>query len=513
MQATASSLANLQQRMVALMREDENNDTPPGQGSFADFVAPLQITPQIVRQIKELPLREESSIGSPIWLVHIHTDRGYEGTSSMCTVFQVTKEFGSNGAILCESDGLGVSLASSGVMDPTNDMSIRPWVLIGTIAKACLEPGIMGVTSIMPSHYSQSRPKKVLFQTRGEMAMVEPDLHKMGIYECDVAERALIRSIELHNSAMNDAQVGSSIPLTPAGLGNTIMAQSTAIQDPYVEETPVSLGAWSPPDEVGDLPARWYARPPDDQDSYRPTALLGWRTNLERALLREDTQKVNDIVKRYSAKDIREFVECRMLLTKCAQRGLIDSCELLIEGCGASVEGAQASDAESWWISVQNTSGNCDSLTPLHRACRDGQQEAVKFLLDKGADMNKTDKSRMRGCALTHAVSGGDIDCCRILCERGADPLFADAHGNNALDVSECVAVGDIYRTRVQRKVQEILREYDPRCSYCQRPNPTKRCPCAKERYCNAQCQKGRWKEHKKYHKICMQALEKGSAA
>ena len=108
----------MQQRMVALMQEDENNDTPPGQGSFADFAAPLQITPQIVRQIKELPLKEESSICSPIWLVHIHTDRDYEGTSSMCTVFQVTKEFGSNGATLVESDGFGMSLATSGVMDP-----------------------------------------------------------------------------------------------------------------------------------------------------------------------------------------------------------------------------------------------------------------------------------------------------------------------------------------------------------------------------------------------------------
>ena len=170
------------------------------------------------------------------------------------------------------------------------------------------------MASMMASHFSPSKPKKVLFQTRGELAMVEPDLHKMGIYECDVAERALIRSIELHNSAMNDTQVGPSLPITPVELRSTILAQNTALHDPYVEETPVSLGYWSPPNEVGDLPARWYARPPQDRNSYRQTALLGWRTNLERALLREDTQKVNDIINRYSATDIREFVECRMLL-------------------------------------------------------------------------------------------------------------------------------------------------------------------------------------------------------
>ena len=67
-------------------------------------------------------------------------------------------------------------------------MSTRPRILLGTLAKACLEPGL-GVPLGVNSAFIPSKPKKVLFTTRGELAMVEPDLIKMGIMECDVAER------------------------------------------------------------------------------------------------------------------------------------------------------------------------------------------------------------------------------------------------------------------------------------------------------------------------------------
>ena len=254
------------------------------------------------------------------------------------------------------------------------------------------------------------------------------------------------------------------------------------------------------PNEPGNLPGRWYARPPDDPNSFRPTALLGWRTNLERAILREDRTRVKSIVSKRNAKDIREFVELRMLLTKCAQRGLIEACRLLIEDCNASVEGAQAPDAKSWWLEIQNSSGNCDSLTPLHQASRNGQTEAVKLLIEHGANVNKIDKANIRGSTLHHAVSGGQIDCCRILCENGAD-LSYEGYGGDAIKISELIAERDEYARRVQDKIQQILREYDSRCSNCQRPAAAKSCPCRKERYCDALCQRARWKSHKRYHK------------
>lgn len=89
---------------------------------------------------------------------------------------------------------------------------------------------------------------------------------------------------------------------------------------------------------------------------------------------------------------------------------------------------------------------------------------------------------------------------CKVLCERGAD-LTYEGYGGDAIEISHLCAQGDIYRTRVQEKMQQILREYDMRCSTCKHPNPAKVCPCGKERYCDTQCQKKRWKSHKAYHK------------
>lgn len=350
-----------------------------------------------------------------------------------------------------------------------------------------------------------SRPRKILFTTRGEVEMLRDDLENMGIKQLDVADQALIRSFELYASAMNDVNRSSghierTMNAVPSALGHELLAHNQAMYEPYVSEEPMPLGSFVPPSEPGDLPARWYTRPPEDINEWKPTELLGWRTNLERAILREDTNKVKEIVSKRNASDIREFVECRMLLTKCAQRGLIEACKLLMNECKANVEGAQAPDAEPWWIDVQNHSGNFGSLTPFHQAARNGQLQSLKLLLQHGAEINRIDKSEIRGSALHHAVSTGQIDCVQFLCENGADHTY-EGHGGEALDISELVAGGDEYRRRVQEKVQQILREFDTRCSSCRHPNPSKFCPCRKERYCGSQCQRARWKMHKKYHK------------
>ena len=112
---------SIQEQMAGLMQADFDNDEMPGQGAFASFVAPLKVTPQVMSQIKALPVAAphgEGSSGSDIWLVHTVVEQEYEGMSSTCTVHQVTKEHGSNGAVLPESDGLGMSLAMSGSLDP-----------------------------------------------------------------------------------------------------------------------------------------------------------------------------------------------------------------------------------------------------------------------------------------------------------------------------------------------------------------------------------------------------------
>ena len=89
-------------------------------GTFANFVAPLPVTQETMSQIKELPVAERSggsSLSSDIWLLHTLVEPEYEGTSFTCFVHQVTKEHGSNGAVLPESDGFGINLGMSGLLD------------------------------------------------------------------------------------------------------------------------------------------------------------------------------------------------------------------------------------------------------------------------------------------------------------------------------------------------------------------------------------------------------------
>ena len=308
-------------------------------------------------------------------------------------------------------------------------MTTRHHLLLGTIAKACLTPGGTGDNiSSQLFNTRPTRPRKILFQSQRDVAMLSPDLHDLGIDDIAVAELPLRRSIELYESEQNDArnEIGFDPLAGPQALGMTLIQQAELSRNPYVDEPdePYDLGSWSPPRERGKFPARWFARPPDDTDSYRPTSLLGWRTNLERAILREDATKVKEIVAKRDATMIREYVECRMLLTKCAMRGLLEACKLLIEDCNASVEGAQAPDSKSWWNDIQNRSGNIDDLTPLQHASRNGQLESMKLLLDYGADVNRIDKASIRGSALHHAISQGQIECCRLLIERGADLTY-----------------------------------------------------------------------------------------
>ena len=94
----------MQAAMASLIQTDRDNDTMPGEGAFASFVAPLPVTQDTMSQIKELPVAERSgrssSLSSDIWLLHTLVEPEHEGTSFTCFVHQVTKEHGSNGAVL-----------------------------------------------------------------------------------------------------------------------------------------------------------------------------------------------------------------------------------------------------------------------------------------------------------------------------------------------------------------------------------------------------------------------------
>lgn len=469
-------------------------------GAVPPGFAPQKITKRLKREIAALPPYSDDNRG--VWFVYIDEEFEADGTGMTCLAMEVGKEEGSNGQILGESDGIGMQMAMCLYYDHKKSHQSQPPLVLGTVAKACLNPCAMSAglfrrvggsaAGMADEMLRPQRPRKILLQNQGLVELVRQDLADMGIHEVGVADSAIQKSLELHSASLNmmDGTTANMMPnadlsdpstVTQMASGH-IQESSQAMYEPYVSEEVVPLRGWRPPNAVGTLPRSWYARPPDDRNNYRCTALLGWRTNLERAVLRADAARIEQIVQAHDAADIREFVECRMLLTKMAQKGMVESCEALIDLCGASVEGAQAPDAEQWWLAIQNESGNYESLTPLHQACRNGQLEVVKLLLTRGADVNRIDKAKIRGSALHHAVSTGQIDIVRILCEHGAD-LRYEGMGGDALDISELCGGQEKAYIAVQSKVQEILREFDTRCSFCRAENPSKNCPCGKEKY------------------------------
>ena len=69
--------------------------------------------------------------------------------------------------------------------------------------------------------------------------------------------------------------------------------------------------------------------------------------------------------------------------------------------------------------------------TPLTVAARYGKTDAVKLLLERGADPNMTDG--WNDTPLHNAVINWEKDCVRLLLDRGADPNIRDEDGKTPL--------------------------------------------------------------------------------
>lgn len=88
------------------------------------------------------------------------------------------------------------------------------------------------------------------------------------------------------------------------------------------------------------------------------------------------------------------------------------------------------------WISEVLSENN--EPTPLQAACKLGNPEIVKLLLENGAKVNYTywDHSRNQGSPLTNAASSLSdkrLQVIKLLIEYGADVSYEDATGNDAL--------------------------------------------------------------------------------
>ena len=70
-----------------------------------------------------------------------------------------------------------------------------------------------------------------------------------------------------------------------------------------------------------------------------------------------------------------------------------------------------------------------DGWTPLHLAAFFGQLDAVRILLDRGADLRAISRNSMKNTPLHAATAGKHEQIARLLLEHGADPHAIDAGG------------------------------------------------------------------------------------
>lgn len=73
---------------------------------------------------------------------------------------------------------------------------------------------------------------------------------------------------------------------------------------------------------------------------------------------------------------------------------------------------------------------NNDGYSPLILACYRGNNEVVKFLIDKGCDVNQ---SSNMGTPLMAAVVKANMEATKLLLQKNANPNIADKNGTTAL--------------------------------------------------------------------------------
>lgn len=105
-------------------------------------------------------------------------------------------------------------------------------------------------------------------------------------------------------------------------------------------------------------------------------------------------------------------------------------------------------------LELRNTAG----MTPLHLAAREGKAEAVKFLIDKGADILALTKTSYD--ALSLATLNAQKDVISLLLEKGAIPTSQNIDGDTAITLAE------------RAGKQEVLQLFKAR-GYDVKPNPS----------------------------------------
>ena len=107
---------------------------------------------------------------------------------------------------------------------------------------------------------------------------------------------------------------------------------------------------------------------------------------------------------------------------------LLIATALGLAGCGGTDD---ATEPEP--VPVRVDQFNEEGETPLIGAIREGTPNAIRSLLDAGANPNAADRTSRTWTVLMHAIHQGRDEVVDLLLERGADPNGVSGNGKTAL--------------------------------------------------------------------------------
>ena len=114
------------------------------------------------------------------------------------------------------------------------------------------------------------------------------------------------------------------------------------------------------------------------------------------------------------------------------------------------LEFLKACDLSSCRKAVDN-----NNKSAMHLAAREGQLEILRILVEKGWDLDCTDKHLTT--PLHQACNAGHVDSIEFLLENGADPALQDSLGRNALLYSVCAPGSEAVEALLRAKKEMVL--------------------------------------------------------